>query len=153
MPKLFDGKNNRCFTINIRADTSLIDKETRTVPVIMVSSDNGGLRYDWRTGQYFIEADSTFYFAAQSGIVAKIKLRNVTDGVDVITGNSTYLGASVNGEQMGRTALLNGMFTISTPKTFEIQYRTNSTSGSGLGVATSFGDNETFTQVILQKIK
>lgn len=55
MPKLFDGKNNRCFTINIRADTSLIDKETRTVPVIMVSSDNGGLRYDWRTGQYFIE--------------------------------------------------------------------------------------------------
>lgn len=55
MPKLFDEKHNRCFTKNIRADTSLIDKETRTVPVIMVSNDNGGLRYDWRTGKYFIE--------------------------------------------------------------------------------------------------
>lgn len=37
------------------SDTSLINQETRTIPFILVSKDNGGLRYDWFEDEIYEE--------------------------------------------------------------------------------------------------
>lgn len=56
MPKnLLDVLQSRNFEKKIRADTSLIDTQTRTVPFILVSKDNAGERYDWWEGRIYIE--------------------------------------------------------------------------------------------------
>lgn len=56
MPKsLLDALHGRSFGKNIRADTSLINRDTRTVPFILVSKDNAGERYDWWEGRIYIE--------------------------------------------------------------------------------------------------
>ncbi len=56
MPKkLLDVLQSRNFEKKIRADTSLIDTQTRTVPFILVSKNNAGERYDWWEGRIYIE--------------------------------------------------------------------------------------------------
>lgn len=56
MPEnLLDVLQSRNFEKKIRADTSLIDTQTRTVPFILVSKDNAGERYDWWEGRIYIE--------------------------------------------------------------------------------------------------
>ena len=54
--RLIDSIQNRTFEKKIRADTSLIDVENRTIPFILVSSNNAGMRSDWG-GDYLEELD------------------------------------------------------------------------------------------------
>ena len=126
---------------------------TITDPTGIVTS-LGSNQFVLPAGEYYIEAVSPFAFVAQGGVMAKIKLRNVSDGTDVIIGDNSYLGASVNGEASGGKAHLRGNIVISSPKTFELQYRTTSTwANIGLGVNASFGDNEVYSLVTVQKVK
>ena len=55
MQRLIDKIKGRSFQKRIRADTSLIDVENRTIPFIIVSKNNAGERYDWWEGRVFIE--------------------------------------------------------------------------------------------------
>jgi hypothetical protein len=56
MPKnLIDVLQSRSFEKKIRADTSLINHETRTVPFILVSKNNSGERYDWWENRIYTE--------------------------------------------------------------------------------------------------
>ena len=55
MQRLIDKIKGRSFQKRIRADTSFIDVENRTIPFIIVSKNNAGERYDWWEGRVFIE--------------------------------------------------------------------------------------------------
>lgn len=101
-------------------------------------------------GSYYVQAEVPSYRAGYS----KSKLRNITDGTDALLGSSIYdADDPTNGSTSGNS-MIRGYITIASPKVFEIQHRVTINAGTfGLGLATSFGDNETYTQVVLTKIK
>jgi hypothetical protein len=77
----------------------------------------------------------------------QIRLWNVTDGVRVDRGSSEAQGGSTC-----TRSFLDGSFTISAPKTFEIQHQcTTTVATSGFGLAGMFGDFEIYTQVVLRR--
>ena len=95
------------------------------------------------SGTYRINASSPAYGVNQH----KIKLRNITDSTDVI------IGSSENCVDVQTRSFLNGVFTISSSKTFEIQHYGNTTSNTnGFGSASSFSVAEIYTQVELWKL-
>lgn len=53
--RLIDELRSRSFEKRIRADTKLIDTESRTIPFVIVSKDNAGERFDWWEGKTYIE--------------------------------------------------------------------------------------------------
>jgi hypothetical protein len=78
------------------------------------------------------------------------RLRNITDGATTIPGASVY---SESGAGPQTPALIEGVFTITAAKTFEIQHRCATTRATdGLGVANSFGESEVYSTVELEKI-
>ena len=82
--------------------------------------------------------------------VHKAKLRNMTTGEDVLIGSTqrshtTYGGVS-NSDFMG-------VVTITEASAFEVQHRCTTTRTIiGFGVAASFGDDEVYTQIKIEKI-
>lgn len=100
-------------------------------------------------GQYYIEAICpSFYIGTH-----KSKLRNITDGVDVILGSSERTENSTAGGTQTSSFVL-GMITISSTKTFEIQTRVQTTyAGPGFGISAGYGDNETYTQVKITRVR
>jgi hypothetical protein len=101
------------------------------------------------SGQYYIEAVCpSFYIGTH-----KSKLRNVTDGTDAILGSSERAENSTAGGTQ-TSSFVFGTVTLSTAKTFEIQTRVQTTyAGPGQGISAGYGDNETYTQVKITKIK
>lgn len=81
----------------------------------------------------------------------KAKLRNVTDNSDTLIGsNAGYSGVNVSTQT---DSIVLGRFTIAAEKDFELQHRTSvTTATSGLGLATSFGVNEVYTEVMIWRI-
>ena len=76
----------------------------------------------------------------------KLRVRNITDSSDAMIGESSYVYSS------GGEAILEGEFTITTSKVFELQYWANFPRATlGLGVATSAGVIEIYAQVRLEK--
>lgn len=95
-------------------------------------------------GTYEIEAESAGYKIGNH----KIKLRNITDSTDDITGLNNR---STGDDHVG--ASLTGVIVITSVKTFEIQHRGSTTNAvDGFGNATSFGDSEIYTQVKITKV-
>jgi hypothetical protein len=97
-------------------------------------------------GTYQVRAVSPFF---NSGAVA-IRLRNTTDSTTAVAGVNNYglTPASVN-------CLLEGVFTITATKNFEVQYYQASpaVASNGLGVAiASAGVSEIYTQITIQRI-
>lgn len=101
-------------------------------------------------GTYFIQARVPAY---ASGTV-KAKLRNVTDGADVIIGDQKYSGLTGGGtgyESQDNTIL--GRFTLSGTKVLEIQHRCDHDySDIGLGAPANFGVIEVYTEVLIWKV-
>lgn len=97
------------------------------------------------TGTYRIFATCPAYSVEQH----QSKLRNITDSSDTIIGSSGY---SVNtGTQ--QNSFINGIFTITSQKTFEIQHIcSTSKSANGFGVQCSFSVSNIYTVVELWKI-
>jgi hypothetical protein len=96
-------------------------------------------------GTYAITATSSFYATSST----QIKLRNTTDSSDTIMGAAVFNNVT-NG---GSAASLNGTFTITGTKNFEIQYRVGATKASeGLGTAMGFGSTECFLTCTIEKV-
>jgi len=98
-------------------------------------------------GTYNVSASAPFF---NPGAVA-IRLQNTTDGSTTVAGQNAYASPS---SSVGATALLNGTFTITGTKNFEVQYyQTGAAVGTnGLGVQiNSAGVSEIYTTITIEK--
>ena len=101
-------------------------------------------------GEYYIEAFAPTYGTGTN----KFKIRNVTDSIDSIIGPSNYAALSASGDRSSSSGDLKGTLVISSSKTFELQHRVSSTKATdGYGAPATFGDNEVYSILKIQKIK
>ena len=97
-------------------------------------------------GTYYIYAEAPAFAVRQH----RLKLRNITDSTDDILGDNAF---AFNTNFFNTLSYLIGIITIGSAKTFEIQHRCETTKTiNGLGVASTFGVNEVYTQVYIQKL-
>ena len=98
-------------------------------------------------GTYAVEAISPFMAAG----TVQIRLRNTTDGTTTIQGVNNYLAAAAF---VGGYAELNGSFTITGTKNFELQYYVQSGRASnGLGLElNATGVSEIYSLIKIQRI-
>lgn len=102
-----------------------------------------------RSGRYAIEALAPAYNVENH----VIKLRDVTNGLDLIMGTSSF-DESGSGLNSGSISHLSGVVNFSAATILEIQHRCSATQAtSGLGRSTSFGVNEVFSRVTITKLK
>ena len=96
-------------------------------------------------GTYRVFAMSPFF----NSTAVSIRLRNTTDSTTTVAGVNNYAGAAA-----GCYAQLDGTFTITGTKNFEIQYFCNNgVATNGLGVnLSSAGVSEIYTQITIEKI-
>lgn len=96
-------------------------------------------------GTYRVFAMSPFF----NPTAVSIRLRNTTDSTTTIAGVNAYAGAAA-----GCYAQLDGTFTITGTKNFEIQYFCNNgVATNGLGVnLSSAGVSEIYTQITIVKV-
>jgi hypothetical protein len=97
-------------------------------------------------GTYHIQATAPGYSCGDH----KIKLRNVTDSTDTLIGKTNTDAA---GSVLMSLSQLGGVFSISSPKTFEIQHRCTTTKTTdGLGRGAGFGDIEIYADVQIWRL-
>ena len=98
-------------------------------------------------GTYLVNASSPYYRID----AAIIRLRNTTDSTNAIVGTSEYVLTSVFAQVK---CFLQGQFTITASKNFEVQYwaETNSGSTGGLGVSNNAGIGQVYTSIQIQKV-
>lgn len=133
----------------LNGDTSFISLDTES-GAKTVGVDGDTTRFILNAGTYDFDAVSPAYLIGGY----KIKLYNITDSSDVpdLLGNSTICGGAGSDTSVTFSRVY-GEFTITSSKTFEIQYRSAVSKGTnGLGGAISFGDNEIYTQAKIIKI-
>lgn len=84
-------------------------------------------------GSYYINATLPVYQVNGN----QGRFQNITDASTTVLGNSVYSGTGA-----GLTATVQGYFTISGTKVFEVQHRSQATQASiGFGVDNTFNDN------------
>ena len=97
-------------------------------------------------GKYRIRASAPTYQVQTH----QTKLRNITDSTNDIIGTCEFSDTSSN---CGTRSHLVGIIEIASSKTFEIQHYCNNTvSPNGFGVNNSFGLDEVYTQVEIEKL-
>lgn len=103
------------------------------------------------TGTYRIFAMAPAYYCGEN----KAKLRNITDSIDTIIGSNARSGDGGGSLLDGTTtiSIVNGIFTINSQKTFELQHRCQTTRGTdGFGKASNFSVSEIYSTVELWKL-
>lgn len=105
----------------------------------------------------FTLAPGTYKIRARAPAVKvdihKAKIRNITDSVDAIVGNAQQTSTTA-GSQSTNDAWVEGVITIATSKTFELQHRCTATFASnGLGTTATLGENEIFATVEIVKVR
>ena len=94
-------------------------------------------------GTYRVTVIAPFY--SVTGVV--IRLRNTTDSTSTLQSVNNYITTNNGGY-----AILEGTFTITATKNFEVQYNCNTTwATGGLGIALSGGLSEIYTQITIVK--
>ena len=93
-------------------------------------------------GTYYIEAHAPSYNTGP----CVTRLRNVTDSTDTLIGTAEPTSVA------HQRSVTSGRFIIAGTKTFEFQMRTNASSGSGFGHASSQGVTEVYTDVKIWKV-
>lgn len=97
-------------------------------------------------GTYSIEIWSTGYKVNNH----RARFRNITDSSTTVLGSSSSSNTTDGDNTL---SIGKGIVTIASTKTFELQYRVASTqSSNGLGIATSFGDDEIYADVWIEKL-
>jgi hypothetical protein len=92
-------------------------------------------------GTYRVEARCPAYKV----VLHKTRLRNITDGTDAVVGSSSLAHSSGS---VANDSFLDGRFTISTTKVFELQHRCSFTyTVNGFGAAVSFGVIEVYSAI------
>lgn len=100
-----------------------------------------------QAGTYSIEACAPCFVGGSH----KLRLRNTTDSTTAILGQKAYTATT---DLIQTNAYLSGEFTITTAKSFSIEHFITTANGEGLGVSNaSGGDDTTFTEVRLQKVR
>lgn len=101
------------------------------------------------SGTYKIFVSAPSYYTGNH----KAKLRNITDSSDTILGSNERSAISGVNDGSQTCSVINGIFTIASSKTFEIQHRCQtSQSTNGFGNAMSFSVDEIYTQVEIRKL-
>lgn len=94
-------------------------------------------------GIYSILAFSPFMNATNT----KLRLRNTSDSTTPLVGISNYSSTST-----GTIAVLQGIFTITSSKNFEVQYLVSAAQATyGLGIATG-SENEIYSTIFIQQV-
>ena len=145
--KLSDVKANLTdggtFTSGAWRTRDLNTEDIDTNNIVTLASN----QFTLQAGTYRIRATAPAYTVEQ----AVGKLRNVTDGSDVIIGTGGYYPNGGRSDVV-RTEIV-GQFTIASAKAFEIQhYCTATQATNGFGVAMGVGVSEVYTIVELWKI-
>lgn len=97
-------------------------------------------------GTYLVEASAP----ALNVDDHKVRLRNVTDGTDLIIGTSERSGAA---DSVATRSGVRGRFTLAAQKTLELQHRCVTTkSTNGFGEPAAFGDNEVYAEAMIWRV-
>lgn len=121
---------------------TLNTSQTNTIPGCSLDIVNNW--FILPSGSYFIRAFAPAYAVNRH----KAKLRNYTDSLDVILGSSEFCGTA--SQTFSR---IEGNFTITSAKAFQIQHQCQTTvATNGLGVESNFAVIEVYTEVYVYKI-
>lgn len=103
-------------------------------------------------GTYEIEGFMPVQYGATAGIWYKCRLRNITDSSDTASG-LTASQSNTQGQGVSSTipCPITGIFTITSPKIFELQGRTSG-STQNIGATANFGDNNTYTTLKINRL-
>ena len=128
-------------TINtLSGDTEFISIGTGTT-----GTDGTATRFTLESGKYEIEVSAPAYQINQ----AKTKLYNITDSLDQIIGSLQFDASSAQSSN----SFIIGTVEISSPKIFEVQHRSSSTSTTnGFGRPFNVSVDEVYTQVKITKV-
>lgn len=104
------------------------------------------------TASVFTLAAGTYYIKARSPgynvDLHKCKIRNTSDGSDTLIGTAEYTDGAATS-----TSIVEGQFTITASKNFELQHRVSNTVATvGRGNPCTFGDSEVYAVVEIWKI-
>lgn len=122
---------------------SWLPRTLNTTVTNQIGASLGANQITLSAGTYFISARAPANFVSNH----QVKLRNITDGADTITGST----ANAVGTQTD--SFLTGQFTIAGSKVFEFQHRCqNTTTADGLGNACGFGNTEVYAEVLIWKL-
>lgn len=103
-------------------------------------------QFTLEAGKYLIEAMAAGYSVSTH----QLKIRNVSDSIDLIIGQT---GRNSTSEDNSGIPSLKGLIELTSQKTFELQHRSSgSRSNNGFGIAGNFGVNEVYAQVKIEKV-
>lgn len=136
--------------------SSVAGTQTRTLNTIVDSTGIVGSlssnQFTLPAGTYKIDASCPAYYVARH----RARIRNITDGTTALLGTSEYAlsNGTGNNDAPQTRSFISGEIVITSSKTFELQHYTqNSTATTGLGAASSSGENEVYATVTITKIK
>lgn len=95
-------------------------------------------------GTYYAEASSAFL-----NVTGRLRIYNNTDATTLVLGFNEYSNA---GASPLTRCTASGKFTLSGTKTISLQYRAASNTGSGLGTAYGYGENEIYSEIRIWKL-
>lgn len=108
-------------------------------------------QFTLQPGTYVFQAHAPCAMAGSSARVWKAKIRNITDNVDAVIGLAqTDSNTGGTGAQGTFQNSVQGVVSISTPKTFELQHRANIASVGG--AIANFGEPEVYSMVRIDRI-
>jgi hypothetical protein len=104
-------------------------------------------------GTYIIQFEQIFTSHINSEMQFRSRIRNITDGTTVALGLTTRMHIA-SGESANMSSPGTGIFTITSPKTFEIQYYAQSSLAPGLGIGSPSpsGEVERFVSIFIERI-
>jgi len=103
-------------------------------------------QFTLEAGEYYLKARVPGYFVAQH----HARLQNTSDATTTILGSNAFCPNTVTNCSQ-TDSIIEGVFTITASKVFQIQQECNTTYVDGFGLAGGFGDSEVYTQVTIIK--
>jgi hypothetical protein len=92
-------------------------------------------------------------FASAPGFACnshKTRLRNTTAGTDIVIGANAHASSS---DATQTVSQIQALFTIAVSTNIELQHRCGTTKATnGLGVASTFGDSEVYSQITIARV-
>ncbi len=137
-----DGVAGGTFTQNIWQTRDLQTVKTNEISGASLAANQITLP----AGTYFISGRALAHFVDGH----KIKIRNITDGSDVLIGLNGWSGTAAS-EMIA--SFVSGRFTLAATKVLELQHRCTVTRvTNGFGLADSFGVIEVYSDVQIWKV-
>jgi hypothetical protein len=130
----------------------------------IVSLTNGTTGLDGTANRFILQA-GTYHISVKMPIgqlngndpqFTKLRLYNITDSTTAINGGSCRIGDADVSLYTSFEYSFEGVVTLTSAKTFEVQYRCSNVAGSNtsiLGMPANLIENELYTQVKITKIE